>query len=129
MTMAFHKMAGMQDAQQSAMYPGAFGDPAKDCKCCCTSNTRARWALDEDELQTMKDRAKYFELDKTKEFDDFKKKYLKTEKSIENSRKSSTIDSGAKGVLTSKNDLQFKKRKAHVKKKNSLIIRWRFVLS
>lgn len=77
MTMAFHKMAGMQDAQQSVMYPGAFGDPAEDCKCRCTSNTRARWALGEDELQTLKDRAEYFELDKTKDFDDFKKKYLK----------------------------------------------------
>lgn len=100
---------------KSAMYPGAFGDPAEDCNCRCTSNTRARWALDDDELQTLKDRAKYFELDKTKDFDDFKKKYLKAEKAIENSRKSSTIDSGAKGALTSKNDPQFKKRKAHAK--------------
>lgn len=39
----------------------------------------------------MKDRAKYFELDKTKDFDDFKKKYLNAAKTIEKSANSSTI--------------------------------------
>lgn len=81
--MVFHKTVGIQDAQQSAMYPGAFGDPTEDCNCRCASNTRARWALDEDELQVLKDRAKYFELDKTKDFDDFKKKYLKAVEKLE----------------------------------------------
>ena len=76
MTMAFHKMAGMQDAQQSAMYPGAFGDPAEDCKCCCTTLTRARWALGEDELKTLQDRARFFGLDKSEGFEEHKKKYL-----------------------------------------------------
>lgn len=56
--------------------PGYFGDPAEDCNCRCACLTRARWALDEDELQTLKDRAEYFGLDKTKDFEDFKKKYL-----------------------------------------------------
>ncbi len=56
--------------------PGYFGDPAEDCNCRCTSNTRAKWALDEDELETLKERAEFFGLDKTKDFDDFKKKYL-----------------------------------------------------
>lgn len=60
-----------------AMAPGHFGDPAHDCNCRCVSLTRARWALDEDELQTLKDRAKYYGLDKTEDFNDFKKKYLK----------------------------------------------------
>ena len=62
---------------KKAMYPGGFGDPAEDCNCRCVSLTRARWALDESELQTLKDRAKYFGLDKTESFDDYKKKYLK----------------------------------------------------
>lgn len=57
--------------------PGYFGDPAEDCNCRCACLTRARWALDEDELQTLKDRAEYYGLDKTKNFDDFKEKYLK----------------------------------------------------
>ena len=61
-----------------AMFPGDFGDPAEDCNCRCVSLTRAKWALDDDELQTLKDRAKHFGLDKTKNFDDFKSKYLKS---------------------------------------------------
>lgn len=45
--------------------------------CRCAALQRARWALDDDELQTLKDRAAYYGLDKTKNFDDFKKKYMK----------------------------------------------------
>ena len=33
--------------------------------------------MDEDELQTLKDRAAYYGLDKSDQFDVFKKKYLK----------------------------------------------------
>lgn len=76
---------------QKAMYPGDFGDPAEDCNCRCVSCTRARWALDESELQTLRDRAEYFGLDKMDEFEDFKKKYLNAAKSIENSEKSGTM--------------------------------------
>ena len=62
---------------KKAMFPGDFGDPAEDCNCRCASLTRARWGLDETELETLKERAKTFGLDKTKDFDDFRKKYLK----------------------------------------------------
>ena len=62
---------------KEAMYPGDFGDPAEDCNCRCVALTRARWALDEDELETLKERAKFFGLDKTKDFDNFKAKYIK----------------------------------------------------
>ena len=62
----------------SVSAPGNFGDPAEDCNCRCALLTRARWALDQDELNTLKERAKYFGLDKTKGFDDFKEKYLKS---------------------------------------------------
>lgn len=62
------------------MYPGGFGHPSQDCNCRCVALTRARWALDEKELETLKERAKYFELDKTQDFADFKKKYLKAVK-------------------------------------------------
>lgn len=61
---------------KKAQAPGHFGDPAEDCNCRCVSLTRAKWALDEDELQALKDRAEFFGLDKTKDFDDFKEKYL-----------------------------------------------------
>lgn len=61
---------------KEAMYPGDFGDPAEDCNCRCVALTRARWALDEDELEELKARAEYFGLDKTKDFEDFKAKYI-----------------------------------------------------
>lgn len=57
--------------------PGMFNNPAEDCNCRCALLQRAKWALDEDELKTLKERAKYFELDKTKDFEEFKQKYLK----------------------------------------------------
>jgi hypothetical protein len=59
-----------------AMYPGDFGEPGEDinCRCCCLQ--RARWALDADELKTLQDRANYFGLDKTKDFNEFKEKYM-----------------------------------------------------
>lgn len=59
------------------MYPGdPSGGAAEVVNCRCTSNTRARWALDEDELQTLKDRAAFFGLDKTQNFEEYKEKYL-----------------------------------------------------
>lgn len=60
--------------------PGHFGSPNEDCNCRCALLQRARWALDEDELETLKKRAAYYELDKTENLEDFKKKYLKASK-------------------------------------------------
>ena len=65
---------------KKAMYPGDFGDPAEDCNCRCQVLQRARLALDEDELKTLQERAKFFGLDKSDDFDDFKNKYLGTTK-------------------------------------------------
>ena len=59
------------------MFPGdPSGSAAEVINCRCTSNTRARWALDDGELQTLKERAEYFGLDKTKNFEEYKEKYL-----------------------------------------------------
>lgn len=83
---------------KSAMYPGDFGDPAEDCNCRCQSLQRAKWALDESELQTLKDRAEFFWLDKTENFADFKKKYLPAaEKPLENLTKSGKMVLGENG--------------------------------
>ena len=53
--------------------------------------TRAKWALDTDELQTMKDRAQFFGLDKTEGFREFEEKYLKAEKVLQNQPKKRTM--------------------------------------
>lgn len=59
------------------MFPGdSSGAAAEVINCRCTSNTRAKWALDDGELQTLKERAEYFGLDKTANFEDYKQKYL-----------------------------------------------------
>lgn len=72
---------------KKAMYPHDFGDPAEDCNCRCTLLTRARVALDADELKVMQERAEFFGLDKSDSFAEFKKKYLKAAESVENTGK------------------------------------------
>lgn len=56
--------------------PGHFGKASEDCNCRCCLLQRARWALDQDELDELKERAAYFGLDKTADFADFRQKYL-----------------------------------------------------
>ncbi len=60
----------------SAMFPGDFGDPAEDCNCRCCILQRAKWDLGEKELDILKERAEFYGLDKTKDFSDYKEKYL-----------------------------------------------------
>ena len=60
---------------KKAMHPGDFGEAEEDCNCRCVALTRAKWALDEEELKTLKERAEFFGLDKTKDFKDFEEKY------------------------------------------------------
>lgn len=70
--------------------PGMFNNPAEDCNCRCALLQRARWALDEEELKILQERAKYFGLDKADDFENFKKKYLE---SVEKGRYSDIIES------------------------------------
>lgn len=67
----------------TAHYPGGFGAPHLDINCRCALLQRAKWALDEDELDTLKERAKHFGLDKTDSFEEYKKQYLKAVESPE----------------------------------------------
>lgn len=65
------------------MFPGDPNGGAGqviNCRCACLQ--RAKWALDEDELEELKKRAEYYGLDKTQDFEDFKNKYIKAEKEI-----------------------------------------------
>ena len=74
------------------MFPGdPSGGAAEVVNCRCVALTRARWALDDAELQTLKERAEYFGLDKTKNFEEFKQKYLKSAKTIEKIENSGKI--------------------------------------
>ena len=87
---------------KQAMYPGDFGRAEEDCNCRCVSLTRARAALDEDELKTLKDRAKYFGLDKSASFADFEKKYLNATKTAENAGKTLNYQ-GKSGIIQVRN--------------------------
>lgn len=74
-----------------AMRPGGFGRPEQDINCRCALLQRARWALDDEELDRLKERAKLHGLDKSEDIEDFKKKYLKAaekvEKAVETAKK------------------------------------------
>lgn len=56
--------------------PGIGGSAANVCNCRCALLQRARWALNDKELDTLKERAEYFGLDKSKDFEEYKAKYL-----------------------------------------------------
>ena len=90
---------------RKVMYPGGFGDPSQDCNCRCVALTRARWALDDKELQTLKDRAKYFGIDKTKDFEEYKSKFLKASKLLE-----SPGNTGEKAIPYSKRGIELDER-------------------
>lgn len=66
------------------MFPGdPAGGASEVVNCRCALLQRARWALDKAELETLKERAEYFGIDKNDSFEDFKKKYLNAvEKSV-----------------------------------------------
>ena len=112
---------------KKAEYPGAFGRPEEDCNCRCVALTRAKWALDADELQTMKDRAKFFGLDKAENFKEFEEKYLNAGKVLQ-SRKNDGImktqnnvvrDAIASGSVSTKVNPQ--KQGRHIKSSSTYI--------
>lgn len=77
------------------MYPGdSSGTPEEVCNCRCALLQRARWALDEDELNTLKERAQFFGLDKSENFADFKKKYLNAAEAV--------AKNGGRGIIKRK---------------------------
>lgn len=56
--------------------PSIGGSAKQVINCRCQLLKRPRWALDEEELKELQDRANYFGLDKTADFEEFKNKYL-----------------------------------------------------
>lgn len=68
----------MFDVGGEKMPAPCIGGSARNvCNCRCTTDFPAKWSLDEEELQALKERAAYFGLDKSKDFEEFKQKYLK----------------------------------------------------
>lgn len=67
-----------EEFSNGLMFPGdPSGKAAEVINCRCALLERARWALDESELETLKKRAEFFGVDKTDSFEEYKKKYLK----------------------------------------------------
>ena len=54
--------------------PNGIASEVVNCR--CTMLQRAKWGLDEDDLTRLQDRANFYGLDKTANFDEFKQKYL-----------------------------------------------------
>lgn len=90
---------------KKAKYPGEFGDPAEDCNCRCVALTRARSALDKDELKLLRERAvrhslymddpkayRGEKLPTLKNFKEFKKSYLKAAQTVENAAETPAIN-------------------------------------
>ena len=88
---------------KSASSPGHFGIAAEDCNCRCAVLQRAKWALDDNELKELKQRAEHFGLDKSKDFNDFKEKYLKA---VDKSGESGIIKANEKTKLNINNLLE-----------------------
>jgi hypothetical protein len=68
---------------------------------------RARWALDQDELDSLKERAESFGLDETEQFNDFKKKYLNA---VENGNLRDIIKTGARnpyGMAADEHEIRY----------------------
>lgn len=80
--------------------PGVGGSARNVCNCRCCLLQRAKWALDEDELKTLQERAAFFGLDKSKSFNDFKQKYLKLPE------KADTMNVGEYDVLSNTQKLK-----------------------
>ena len=89
------------------MYPSdPAGGAAEVVNCRCALLQRAKWALDDEELETLKDRAKYFKLDKTENFEDFKKKYLKAAEEIKSQDNLTNKIDSAKSLEEVENELK-----------------------
>lgn len=70
-----------------AKAPGHFGRPEEDINCRCSITQRAKWALDEDELRTLEDRAAFFGLDKADDLEEFRSKYLRAVEEVKETAK------------------------------------------
>ena len=90
-----------------AMAPGQFGRPEEDINCRCTILQRARWALDDDELEALKEKEKFWGLDNAKTFDDYKKNYKKQSAKLDTPEKIQAALEKAQAAASAKKDKAF----------------------
>lgn len=85
------------------MKPGDSGAPVEEVvNCRCSLLQRAKWALDEAELETLKERADYYGLDKTENFDKFKSKCLNAAQQETDDAQKNNESTGQEKALTDK---------------------------
>lgn len=70
-----------------AMAPGQFGRPEEDIHCRCAILQRAKWALDDDELEALKKKEEFWGLDNAKTFEEYKKAYKKSSAKLDTPEK------------------------------------------
>lgn len=102
---------------KKAMYPGDFGKAEEDCNCRCVALTRAKWALDDEELAQLRERAEYFGLDKEDDFAEYEKKYLRAAAEVPQKTPEKTpeitlettpeplINQGESGIISDEEDI------------------------
>ncbi|MEY8366285.1 phage minor head protein [Anaerovoracaceae bacterium 41-7] len=101
------------------MYPSdPSGGAAEVVNCRCALLQRARWALDNDELKALQDRAAYYGLDKTQNFEDFKIKYMRSIEEV------NAIPDGFTPVKTIKEAEEFVKKYVDVNGFGALGVRY-----
>jgi hypothetical protein len=111
------------------LFPGdSKGKAAEVVNCRCALLQRAKWALDEDELETLKKRAEFYGLDKTENFEDFKEKYLKSAEFVNNSvandnQQSATISVTRENLKKANVDYKDVKRFNTIPTENEIISR------
>lgn len=100
------------------MFPGdKNGKAGEVIRCRCALLQRARAGLDEQELEYIKEKAAFYGLDKTENFEDFKEKYLDVvdiEKALENIVKNSTIKIGSNLIIAMAKKLPNAKERSRV---------------
>lgn len=70
-----------------AMAPGQFGRPEEDIHCRCAILQRAKWALDDDELEALKKKEEFWGLENAKSFEEYKKAYKKQSSKVDTPEK------------------------------------------
>lgn len=90
---------------KKALYPSDFGVPHEDINCRCVALTRARWALDDDEITKMNNETGEIVKIKEKNFESFKKAYKEKANKITLKDKIKALNDSQKDLLSQINKM------------------------